>query len=36
VAERSYAKAGFAFAEEKRDPAFETGAAGFRRFERAI
>ena len=38
VAERSYAKAGFALAEEKRDPAFEalTGAAGFRRFERAI
>lgn len=37
-AERSYAKAGFAFAEEKRDPAFEalTGAPGFRRFERAI
>jgi len=37
-AERCYAKAGFAFAEEKRDPAFEalTGAAGFRRFERAI
>jgi ribosomal protein S18 acetylase RimI-like enzyme len=38
VAERSYAKAGFAFAEEKRDPAFErlTGAPGFRRFARAI
>lgn len=37
-AERCYAKAGFAFAEEKRDPAFEaiTGAPGFRRFERAI
>jgi ribosomal protein S18 acetylase RimI-like enzyme len=36
VAERSYAKAGFAFAEEKRDLAFEalTGAQGFRRFER--
>jgi GNAT superfamily N-acetyltransferase len=38
VAERCYAKAGFAFAEEKRDPAFErlTGAPGFRRFARAI
>jgi len=38
AAERSYAKAGFAFAEEKRDPAFEalTGAPGFRRFVRAI
>jgi ribosomal protein S18 acetylase RimI-like enzyme len=38
AAERSYAKAGFAFAEEKRDPAFEalTGSPGFRRFERAI
>jgi ribosomal protein S18 acetylase RimI-like enzyme len=38
VAERSYAKAGFVFAEEKRDPAFEalTGAPGFRRFVRAI
>jgi ribosomal protein S18 acetylase RimI-like enzyme len=37
-AERSYAKAGFVFAEEKRDPAFEvlTGAPGFRRFVRAI
>ena len=37
-AERSYAKAGFAFAEEKRDPAFEaiTGAPGFRRFARSI
>jgi ribosomal protein S18 acetylase RimI-like enzyme len=37
-AERCYAKAGFAFAEEKRDAAFEaiTGAPGFRRFERAI
>jgi ribosomal protein S18 acetylase RimI-like enzyme len=37
-AERCYAKAGFAFAEEKRDPAFEavTGAPGFRRFARAI
>jgi ribosomal protein S18 acetylase RimI-like enzyme len=38
AAERAYAKAGFAFAEEKRDPAFEalTGAPGFRRFVRAI
>ena len=38
AAERCYAKAGFVFAEEKRDPAFEalTGAPGFRRFERAI
>jgi translation initiation factor 4G len=38
AAERSYAKAGFSFAEEKRDAAFEalTGAPGFRRFERAI
>jgi ribosomal protein S18 acetylase RimI-like enzyme len=38
AAERCYAKAGFAFAEEKRDRDFEalTGAAGFRRFERAI
>ncbi len=38
VAERAYAKAGFAFAEEKRDPEFEalTGAPGFRRFVRAI
>ena len=37
-AERCYARAGFAFAEEKRDPAFEalTGAPGFRRFARAI
>jgi GNAT superfamily N-acetyltransferase len=35
-AERCYAKAGFSFAEEKRDSAFEalTGAPGFRRFER--
>jgi GNAT superfamily N-acetyltransferase len=35
-AERCYAKAGFSFAEEKRDPEFEalTGAPGFRRFER--
>ena len=38
AAERSYAKAGFVFAEEKRDPAFEalTGSPGFRRFARAI
>jgi ribosomal protein S18 acetylase RimI-like enzyme len=38
AAERSYSKAGFAFAEEKRDPAFEalTGSPGFRRFARAI
>ena len=38
AAERCYARAGFAFAEEKRDPAFEalTGAPGFRRFVRAI
>jgi len=38
AAERCYAKAGFSFAEEKRDPAFEalTGSPGFRRFARAI
>ncbi|WP_291612947.1 GNAT family N-acetyltransferase [Bradyrhizobium sp.] len=38
AAERSYARAGFAFAEEKCDPAFEAiaGAPGFRRFTRAI
>ncbi|KRR01346.1 acetyltransferase [Bradyrhizobium jicamae] len=38
AAERCYAKAGFAFAEEKRDPAFErlTGSPGFRRFVRTI
>ena len=38
AAERAYAKAGFVFAEEKRDPEFEalTGAPGFRRFVRAI
>ncbi len=38
AAERCYAKAGFAFAEEKRDREFEalTGAPGFRRFQRAI
>lgn len=38
AAERCYARAGFTFAEEKRDPAFEamTGSPGFRRFARAI
>ena len=38
AAERCYAKAGFVFAEEKRDAAFEaiSGAPGFRRFIRAI
>jgi len=38
AAERCYAKAGFSFAEEKRDAAFEalTGAPGFRRFERKM
>jgi ribosomal protein S18 acetylase RimI-like enzyme len=38
AAERCYAKAGFAFAEEKRDPAFDalTGSPGFRRFTREI
>ncbi|KYG23800.1 acetyltransferase [Bradyrhizobium sp. AT1] len=37
-AEKAYAKAGFAFAEEKRDPTFEAiiGAPGFRMFARAI
>lgn len=37
-AERAYAKAGFTFAEEKRDPAFEAliGAPGFRMFARAM
>ena len=37
-AERSYAKAGFGYAEEKRDTSFEalTGSPGFRRFVRAI
>lgn len=37
-AERAYTKAGFAFAEEKRDPAFEAiiGAPGFRMFARTI
>ncbi|MCP4618139.1 MAG: GNAT family N-acetyltransferase [Bradyrhizobium sp.] len=38
AAERCYAKAGFTFAEEKRDRGFEalTGSPGFRRFARAI
>ncbi|MDE2331336.1 MAG: GNAT family N-acetyltransferase [Bradyrhizobium sp.] len=38
VAQRCYSRAGFAFAEEKRDASFEalTGAPGFRRFQRAI
>ena len=38
AAERCYAKAGFSFIEERRDPAFEaiTGSPGFRRFVRAI
>ena len=38
AAEHAYAKAGFTFAEEKRDAAFEalTGCPGFRRFARAI
>jgi GNAT superfamily N-acetyltransferase len=38
AAERCYARAGFVFAEEKRDAGFEalTGAPGFRRFTRAI
>jgi GNAT superfamily N-acetyltransferase len=38
VAERCYARAGFRFAEEKRDGACEaiTGSPGFRRFVRAI
>ncbi|MFB9267055.1 GNAT family N-acetyltransferase [Bradyrhizobium erythrophlei] len=37
-AERCYTKAGFVFAEERRDAAFEalTGAPGFRRFARAM
>ncbi|MCA1495700.1 GNAT family N-acetyltransferase [Bradyrhizobium sp. NBAIM14] len=37
-AERAYAKAGFVFAEEKRDPNFEAiiGAPGFRMFARKI
>ena len=38
AAERCYARAGFSYAEEKRDAGFEslTGAPGFRRFARAI
>jgi GNAT superfamily N-acetyltransferase len=38
AAERCYTKAGFSFAEEKRDAGFEalTGAPGFCRFARAI
>ena len=38
AAERCYAKAGFSFAEERRETAFEAliGAPGFRRFERVI
>ena len=38
AAERCYARAGFVFAEERRETAFEAliGAPGFRRFERAI
>jgi GNAT superfamily N-acetyltransferase len=38
VAERCYARAGFSFAEEKRDADFEaiTGCPGFRRFQRAM
>lgn len=38
AAERCYARAGFRFAEEKRDPQFEaiTGSPGFRRFARTI
>ena len=37
-AERAYAKAGFVFAAEKRDPDFEAiiGAPGFRMFARAM
>lgn len=37
-AERAYTKAGFVFADEKRDPAFEAqiGAPGFRMFAREI
>ena len=37
-AERGYARAGFVFAEEKRDPAFEAiiGAPGFRMFARTM
>jgi GNAT superfamily N-acetyltransferase len=38
AAERCYTRAGFSFAEEKRDAAFEalTGTPGFRRFARTI
>ncbi len=38
AAERSYARAGFRFAEEKRHPEFEalTGAPGFRRYARDL
>jgi ribosomal protein S18 acetylase RimI-like enzyme len=38
AAERCYARAGFSFAEEKRNAEFEalTGAPGFRRFTRAL
>ncbi len=38
AAERCYARAGFTFAEEKRDAGFEalTGTPGFRRFARVI
>lgn len=38
AAERSYARAGFAFAEEKRHPEFEalTGAPGFRRYAKDL
>jgi GNAT superfamily N-acetyltransferase len=38
AAERCYAKAGFSFAEERRDAGFEalTGTPGFRRFARTI
>lgn len=38
AAERCYSRAGFGFAEEKRDPQFEaiTGSPGFRRFARSI
>ena len=38
AAERCYAKAGFVFAEEKRETAFQamTNAAGFRRFTRTV
>lgn len=38
AAERSYVRAGFAFAEERRHPEFEavTGSPGFCRYARAI